>query len=252
MVTEHPGREQIPGLRQLWKLAFGDTDAFLDIFFETAFSPERCLCTTEGKQVAAALYWFDCQGAGQKYAYLYAVATDPGYRGRGLCHSLMAATHDILRSRGYAGVILVPQEEGLRKLYGGMGYRDCGGVTEYFSAAGERAVPIRPVDADTYGKLRRTLLPEGGMIQEGENLRFLAATAKLYAGKDFLLAASEQDGALWSVELLGNAGAAPGILKALGYEAGTFRMPGEDKPFAMFLPLQETAAAPAYFGFAFD
>lgn len=252
MVTEHPGQSRIPGLRQLWKLAFGDTDAFLDIFFKTAFSPERCLCMAEGEQVAAALYWFDCEAFGRKYAYVYAVATHPDCRGRGLCHSLMEAAHEILASRGYAGALLVPQEEGLRKLYLGMGYGDCGGVAEVFSSAGETTVSLRAVDADTYGQLRRTLLPEGGVIQEGENLRFLSATAKLYAGADFLLAASEQDGTLWGMELLGNNAVMPGILKTLGYDAGTFRIPGAEKPLAMFLPLQPDAVAPGYFGHAFD
>lgn len=252
MVTEHPRQGQIPGLRQLWKLAFGDTDAFLDTFFQTAFSPERCLGTAEGEQVAAALYWFDCEAYGKKYAYIYAVATHPEYRGRGLCHSLMAAAHDILRSRGYAGAVLVPQEPELRKLYGGMGYRDCGSVTERFSTAGEEPVSIRSVDAGAYARLRRQYLPEGGVIQEGENLAFLEKQARFYAGPDFLLAASEQKGALWGMELLGNGAAAPGILKTLGYSAGTFRMPGGELPFAMFLPLTGDAKAPTWFGHAFD
>ena len=252
MVTEHPGQEQISGLRQLWKLAFGDTDTFLDIFFDRAFSLDRCLCTWEADTVLAALYWFDCEVWGRKIAYLYAVATHPAYRGRGLCHRLMESVHEILGARDYAGVILVPQEENLRKFYGGMGYRDCGGVAEQFCTAAETAVSIRQVDAVTYGILRRTLLPQGGVCQEGENLRFLEATAKLYAGEDFLLAASEQDGALWAMELLGNTEAAPGILRALDYDAGTFRMMGTAQPFGMFLPLTQDIRMPEYFGHAYD
>jgi hypothetical protein len=40
-------------------------------------------------------------------------------------------------------------------------------------------------------------------------------------------------------------------LAALGKEKGSFRCPGEEKPFAMYLPLAE-GAAPSYFGLAFD
>ena len=60
------------------------------------------------------------------------------------------------------------------------------------------------------------------------------------------------EGFLWGLELLGNKEAAPGILKALGCMKGRFRTPGKDQPFAMYLPLTETAEKPAYFGLAFD
>ena len=39
MRSDHPTDNEIPGLRQLWQEAFGDADAFLDSFFQTAFSP---------------------------------------------------------------------------------------------------------------------------------------------------------------------------------------------------------------------
>ena len=71
MKIDHPAFEQVPGLRQLWQEAFGDSDAFLDGFFDTGFSPRRCLCVTDGEPVAA-VYWFDCRFAGEKLAYLYA------------------------------------------------------------------------------------------------------------------------------------------------------------------------------------
>ena len=38
MRIDHPDLGQIPELRQLWKEAFGDSDAFLDAFFMVAFS----------------------------------------------------------------------------------------------------------------------------------------------------------------------------------------------------------------------
>ena len=60
MIIDHPTTTQIPQLRSLWKEAFGDSDAFLDIFFQRAFSPQRCCCVTQGDAVVAALYWFDC------------------------------------------------------------------------------------------------------------------------------------------------------------------------------------------------
>ena len=78
MTITEPQPCRMPGLRALWKAAFGDSDDFLDMFYTTAYAPHRCRCMVDGDRVAAALYWFDCTCEGQKLAYLYAVATDPG------------------------------------------------------------------------------------------------------------------------------------------------------------------------------
>ena len=100
MIINQPQSSHIPALRQLWKQAFGDPDAFLDGFFETGFSPDRCRCIMLDQQILAALYWFDCTWNGKKIAYLYAVATDLQYRGNGLCRALMENTHLHLKFLG--------------------------------------------------------------------------------------------------------------------------------------------------------
>ena len=242
----------IPALRQLWKRAFGDEDGFLDLFFGKGFSPERSLCIRRGVDIAAALYWFDCDYRGKKYAYLYGVATHPDYRNQGLCRMLVDKTHAVLRDRGYEGSLLVPQNPSLRQMYEKMDYGTCSFVSEFACAAGEVSARIRSIAPEEYAALRSAYLPEGGVIQEGENITFLAAQMELYAGEDFLLAAYREGQTLHAAELLGNREAASGILKALGFSKGFFRTTGEDQPFAMFTPLAEGAQAPSYFGLAFD
>lgn len=237
----------IAGLRQLWKLAFGDTDAFLDSFFGTAFSENRCHILKMKEQVAAALYWFDCEYGGRKAAYVYAVATHPEFRGRGLCRQLMGEAHSLLKEQGYDAVLLVPQDTGLRKMYAAMGYRDATSVAEFSCEAG-KPVAMTEVDVREYAVLRRQYLPEGGVVQEGGNLRFLSTYAKFYDGADFVAAVSGDQ----ILELLGSREAAAGILGALGQAAGCVRMPGAEIPYAMFLPLKADVPVPSYFGFAFD
>ena len=253
MTCKHPEMRRVSALRALWKTAFGDTDDFLDAFFQTAFAPERSLCALFGEQLGGMLYWFDTELEGRRYAYIYAVATAPEFRGRGVCRRLMAATHEILTDRGYAGAILVPQTESLRQMYASFGYADCGGIREWFCAAGNKPAQIHAIAPSEYARLRRQMLPGGSVIQEGESLDFLRTQVRFYRGTDFLLAALETDeGALFAPELLGNADAAPGILLSLGCPQGTFRSPGDQKQYAMFLPLAEDAPAPSYFGFSFD
>mgnify|MGYP003295037605 FL=1 len=149
-------------------------------------------------------------------------------------------------------MLLVPAGEALREMYRKLGYRDATTLSEFSCGAGETALPIRAIGPGEYAALRRKFLPEGGVVQEKENLRFLSQQAQFYTGEDFLLAAYTDGDTLHGMELLGDASAAPGIVKALECKKGHFRTPGTEMPFAMIYPLRKDAVIPTYFGFAFD
>lgn len=239
----------VSGLRRLWQQAFGDTDAFLDLFFAHGFSPERCLWSEENGRVTAGLYWLDCEYRGKKLAYIYAVATDEAFRGRGLCRDLMGRAHEILARRGYAGSILVPGEPELAGLYEKLGYRFCGGIREITCGTGE-PVALKKLSRQEYALLRRRLLPGDSVIQEGESLGLLEALGDFYGAEGLCLWAARDGEGLVTGELLGETAMAPGVVRALGGSRGRFRTPGST-PFAMFRPLEEVPA-PAYLGHAFD
>ena len=252
MTFEFPGSGHIPRLLRLWKRVFGDWNGFWEAFLETAFSPDRCRCILEREEITAALTWLDCTCQGQKLAYLYAVVTHPAHRGKGLCRRLLADTHALLKTQGYAAVLLVPAEPELRAMYEKLGYETCTFVEEFQCAAGDAPLPLQAVGPEEFAVLRRAFLPDKGVVQEGGNLPFLARQAQFYAGDGFLLAAYGDEDALTGMELLGDQNTAPGILRALGAEKGSFRCPGNAIPFAMIHPLTEDAVIPRYFGFAFD
>lgn len=238
-------------LKALWQLAFGDSMEFIDLFFRTAYAPERCCFLTDGNRITAALYWLDCEVADQKQAYLYAVATHPDHRGKGLCRQLMTNTHTLLKQQGYTGAMLRPADPELRKMYSKLGYQDCTSVSEFRCTAGS-PIPLKKLGTEEYARLRKQFLPDKGVLQEGVSLAYLASYCAFYAGDDFLLAGSVDGQVFHCTELLGNMAAAPGILAALGCEEGSFRCPGQEIPFGMFLPLAEAAAVPGYLGLAFD
>lgn len=238
-------------LRELWKQVFGDSEDFLDLFYSTAFHPARCRYVETDGAVSAALYWLDCTCRGRKLAYIYGVATAEKYRGRGLCRTLMADTHRVLAERDYSGAILVPGEPGLFRMYEKMGYQTCCGIREIHCVPGGEELPLTTVDARTYQRLRGRLLPEGGVLQEGENLAFLEALGEFYAGQELCLWISRGGDGTVTGEWLGDETRMPAAVKALGAARGSFRTPGSDRPFALYHPLDD-APAPTYFGFAFD
>lgn len=251
MIIDHPTPAQVPALRSLWREAFGDGEDFLNAFTTTAMDSRRCLTATVDGQLAGALYWFDCSCRGRRLAYLYGVATAKAFRNRGVCHKLMDHVHSRLGKNGYAGTVLVPGEEGLFRFYEKMGYKSFCCMTTFPCAPDREAIQLYSVDTAEYARLRRGLLPEGSVVQEKENLDFLATQARLYAGTGFVLAARKDGQRLLGLELLGDKSAAPGILTALGCGEGLFRVFGEGDPFAMYHPLAD-APAPTYFALAFD
>ena len=84
--------QDIPRLRELWYLAFGDDGAYVDNFFDTYYKPERMLVLEEDGVVQAMTAWFDTafvvpEEGSFRAAYLYAVATHPDCRGKGMAKS---------------------------------------------------------------------------------------------------------------------------------------------------------------------
>lgn len=253
MNPHYPDISHIHALRALWQEAFGDSDAFLDGFFRTGFSPRRCRCIVEDGSAKCALYWFDCTMGPHRYAYLYAVATAKNAQHRGLCTALMKDTHSLLKNLGYAGVILVPGEAELFRFYEKQGYRVCCtvGETRCTAIPGESKPIAQDISTPEYAALRRRMLPAGGVVQEGAALEFLSGFARFVRGDHFLMACTVEGRTLICHELLGAAD--PGaVIFADGCTEGRFRTPGAGRDFAMFLPLCPNATAPGYFGLALD
>ena len=120
-----PGDE--PGLRELWKRVFGDSDAFLDLFFREIYVPGMAALVEEGGRIVSAAY---CVPFGEA-RYIYAVATAPEHRGRGYFSRLMAYMLYDLRERGFTRAVVgvEPQETRNRAMYHHWGFTEPAGET---------------------------------------------------------------------------------------------------------------------------
>lgn len=242
----------VKALRHLWQEAFNEPEDFTDLFFSVGYSPRRCQYIAENGVPVSALYWFDCELSGHKLAYIYGVATLKSHRGKGLAGRLLNETHEILRSQGYAGAILVPNGASLFDFYRQFGYETATTVSRFSCEPGDAPTALREITPEEYTRLRSVYLPEGGVVQEGQAMVFLAGYCRFYAGEDFLLVCDASPDGLFAQEFLGNTQAAPGILKTLGFAKGRFRTPGTQSDFAMWLPFREDCPMPGWFGLALD
>ena len=234
-------------LKALWKTVFGDTDAFLSAFFSTAYSPDRCRYLTADEDVISALYWFDSEYEGGKLAYIYAVATDPNHRGKGLASRLLEETHTHLKELGYAGAVLKPAK-GLFPFYERLGYQTSGYIQRFAAQAG-KPVSLKELSPIEYGQLRRKYLPKNAVIQEGITLEFLHSFAHFYESDDALICAYPNEEVIF--EYLGNPHSAPGILAALGIKEAEIPTIGQEIPHTMFLPMN-CNKLPGYLGITLE
>lgn len=237
------------GLKKLWKTVFGDPDSFINAFFQIAFSPDRCRFLEENGETICALYWFDCEYEGGKLAYIYAVATHPDHRGKGLASLLMQETHVHLKTLGYAGAVLRPATPSLFSFYERLGYVISGHICRFAAEASNSPVFIQELPAKEYGRLRRSYLPRNGVVQEGITLEFLQYFARFYESENTIFCISKDEPVIF--EYLGDSNLAPDILAALGLKSAEIPTIGEDIPYAMFCPLNCTKI-PGYLGISLD
>lgn len=157
--------EDLSRLKELWRLAFGDEDAYIDHFFTRYYAPERMLLLEQAGVVQAMTAWFDmplvfADASMWPCAYLYAVATHPDCRGRGLAGQLLRFADRWLKEKGYACVSTVPARPDLHRFFGQNGFRECFSLCqwEYRPVQWVTIGELLPVDAEEYNHLREQLL----------------------------------------------------------------------------------------------
>ena len=281
MLTVRPSvTGDIPAQRELWKLAFGDSDQYIDNFYNTYYRPDRVVVLEDDGAVRSMTAWFDTAFAvpGQgKYraAYLYAVATHPACRGRGLAGALLAGADEYFRSLGIPAVTTVPAEPSLHGFFGASGFRECFTYSQAAPVPAERLIrPFRlePVDARRYGELREAVLrdiphiaypPDALRYQEGccrlsGGGLYLAETAQ---GAALLCAEGMEDGRMLVKELAACPEAREQVLACLDRllpGCANLRTPGDAVKFGMLKwldPELESAwnwDTVGYLGLAFD
>ena len=89
------------------------------------------------------------QGQENRAAYLYAAATLPQYRSRGIMGGMIRFAADFCRSAGFHSIVLVPAEESLFGYYGRSGFKTAFyGAYESFRVSEHTgpAAAVLPVD----------------------------------------------------------------------------------------------------------
>ncbi|PWM26623.1 MAG: hypothetical protein DBX44_00205 [Oscillospiraceae bacterium] len=152
--------EDRSALMDLWKRVFGDPDDYLSLFFDLRFRPDQALVarnSLDGTPISMLFLLpivFQSGSLQYRGRYIYAVATDPAFRSRGLSSQLLAEAHRRLSLEGLDFSVLVPAERSLFDYYAARGFR-----TEFFRCAQTVFAASSPDDVDLSPASLPALLP---------------------------------------------------------------------------------------------
>lgn len=111
-------------IKQLWVEAFGDDEAFVEAFLASCYDPENIYEHREDGDMVAMVHLLPFRTVeGENLYYIYGVATDPQWRGRGLATELMLRALRRAEAEGKA-VVLIPSSEEVKRFYRGFGFVD--------------------------------------------------------------------------------------------------------------------------------
>lgn len=147
----------LPALKALWQVCFGDAGETVDAFLAhaegaTPFAAERA------GGIVCALWALPCAHNGAPAAYLYAVGTLPAHRGRGLAMSLLSYAMRTLEGEGIGRFWLYPADPALTALYRPLGFEAAPPSRRLTLPASPGEVALRPLAAEEAAARRAALL----------------------------------------------------------------------------------------------
>lgn len=111
-------------MRTMWHDIFGDEIHEIDSFMVN-HSDAIPLIHKENGEVVSMLYIVPLQMVCKKVAYIYAVATKPEYRGRGIATRLLSDALRLIKDNGqFDMVALIPSSTESKRLYARLGFED--------------------------------------------------------------------------------------------------------------------------------
>lgn len=120
-------REDIPGLKALWRRCFPGEPEEAERFFEIFFAGDTFILWEEAGEPVSMATLLPCRlRLGKKQfpmRYVYALCTHPDFRRGGRAAALLRFAEEAMAARGVAALCLLPDSEKLLRYYEALGWR---------------------------------------------------------------------------------------------------------------------------------
>ncbi len=154
-------QKDLAGAYAIWQEVFGDSAQEAEGYIRRFVGLENLYVAAEEEGPVAILSAVPCACEGQAGVYLFALATIPSRRGRGLMAALMDYAEAQSKAAGAAFSCLIPAEGSLFGYYQRQGYETVWTRAVAFTASGLRGEEVRQhaLCSDILDEMREKYLP---------------------------------------------------------------------------------------------
>ena len=184
--------DELPELKGLFKRCFGDSDEFVNGYYQDYCTPEQTLVVMEDGELNSMLAILDAtftlpDGESFPVGYVYGLATNPHIQGKGYARQLLAFADEHMKKQGKKCMTLVPASPSLHRYFESLGLIDCFSTrkVEIMFSALEGQAPtgedckFTKISPTEYNKIRNQQLAGTLHIQYDETL----ARLQLFCGE---------------------------------------------------------------------
>ncbi len=111
---------------RLWQSAFLDDECYISHFLDYAFAKTQILLLKNNDKLLSMLTLIPanmkCEQGDLPTYYIYAVATDENYRGRGFCRKLLSFAENMAKEQNISALFLIPETDDLIGFYKNLGF----------------------------------------------------------------------------------------------------------------------------------
>ena len=170
----------VPAICELWHTAFSkDSEEECLTFLKAISLCEVCVVACENSTPISMAFFIpaDLRTANRAVPvrYLYAAATLPSYRNQGIFSQLLRWSHRRWKEKGEAACFLNPAEPSLVGFYQRFGYQPVAFCHTIEGTAGSKSLPVTPLSAGEYPKVRTALLPSESIVWPDSIVQYAAS-----------------------------------------------------------------------------
>ncbi len=157
------------GVISLWNKTFKDSREMIEKYLDNMCKNNMVLITEEDKVIAMASI-LPVTMKNKKGRYVYAVATDENYRGKGFAKAIMGEIDKIIKERAEHFAVLVPASDSLFEFYKNLGYTQ----TVFAQPSIEKTEAGEMISAKEYALIREEILKDLDYIKwSEESLKYI-------------------------------------------------------------------------------
>ncbi|MCD7836765.1 MAG: GNAT family N-acetyltransferase [Lachnospiraceae bacterium] len=154
-------------IKNLWKICFGDEDAYISFYLEERFDEENMMVIRRDNKIVSMASFMPAAVKYEKewiaVRYVYAVATLPQYRGNGYAAEIISFASEVYGEP----LVLQPADDELCKYYRSIGFVDFFDkdfLTIYNTGSKDGEIYLEEIDADEYKEIRDIHFDRNGYL----------------------------------------------------------------------------------------